>query len=302
MLGRRGLQFGLWIAWSQGGHTPDASGKQAFLSVRDPAMKSWFPEDYAADWKNSDFTGATVCLAEPKAVTWAARDMLRAVKEYKLDLLEHDQYQIVERCNRSDHRHTSSPIDVAYHAARGYYEVQDAIRAAFPDLIFENCCNGGQLVDYGISRRTHYISITDTYDPLSNRRAFFDSSYALPPAMCECLHRESAWQDDGQFQVHAPQRHDGVVYDHGRHDAVVARATGRGDEGSRHVQEVSSGRSFSTPTSITFRSGPTGSAGMRCSTMIRAPVEAWSMYSAVPRTRRVMPSSSKASIRMHATN
>jgi alpha-galactosidase len=42
------------------------------------------------------------------------------------------------------------------------------------------------MVDYGVLRRTHYVSITDTYDPLSNRRAFYDSSYALPPSMCEC--------------------------------------------------------------------------------------------------------------------
>jgi len=42
------------------------------------------------------------------------------------------------------------------------------------------------MVDYGAVRRCHYISITDTYDPLSNRRAFFDAAYALPPAMCEC--------------------------------------------------------------------------------------------------------------------
>ncbi|HET6387660.1 MAG TPA: hypothetical protein VFJ58_30090 [Armatimonadota bacterium] len=46
--------------------------------------------------------------------------------------------------------------------------------------------NGGRTVDYGIVRRVDYISITDTYSPLANRRAFFDASYTLPPAMCEC--------------------------------------------------------------------------------------------------------------------
>ena len=32
---------------------------------------------------------------------------------------------------RQDHRHTSSPLDVAYHAALGYYRVQDGLRASF---------------------------------------------------------------------------------------------------------------------------------------------------------------------------
>jgi hypothetical protein len=30
-----------------------------------------------------------------------------------------------------------------------------------------------------------YFSITDTYDPLANRRAFYDASFVLPPAMLE---------------------------------------------------------------------------------------------------------------------
>lgn len=42
------------------------------------------------------------------------------------------------------------------------------------------------MVDFGVARRTHYVSITDTYDPISNRRAFYDTSYALPPCACEC--------------------------------------------------------------------------------------------------------------------
>jgi alpha-galactosidase len=101
-------------------------------------------------------------------------------------MLEHDHVMIVERCGRQGHRHTTSPIDIAYHAAQGYYRVQDGLWKTFPNLLLEDCCNGGNLVDYGILRRTHYVSITDVYDPVSNRRAFYDSSYALPPAMCEC--------------------------------------------------------------------------------------------------------------------
>jgi alpha-galactosidase len=108
------------------------------------------------------------------------------VKEYELDLLEHDQVMIVDQCARTDHGHTQSPGDVAYDAARGYYWVYDQLRKENPKLLFEDCVNGGRTVDFGIVQRTHYISITDTYDPLSNRRAFYDSSYPLPPSMCEC--------------------------------------------------------------------------------------------------------------------
>ncbi|MGA2255186.1 MAG: alpha-galactosidase [Thermoguttaceae bacterium] len=182
----KGLLFGLWLAWTQGGDTYDAARPGKVLSPRDSAMRSWFPTDYPSSWRNSDFTGATVCLGEPNAVAWCLGDLRRAAEEFHVDMLEHDQVMIVEQCGRQEHRHTASPIDVAYHAAQGYYRVQDGLRKSFPKLLLEDCCNGGNLVDYGILRRTHYVSITDVYDPVSNRRAFYDSSYAIPAAMCEC--------------------------------------------------------------------------------------------------------------------
>ncbi len=182
----KGLLFGLWLAWTQGGDSHDAARPCTMLSPRDPAMQAWFPTDYPPNWKNSDYTGATVCLGEPKAVAWCLGRLRRAVEEFKVDMLEHDQVMIVEQCGRQAHRHTASPIDVAYHASQGYYRVQDELRESFPELLLEDCSNGGNLVNYGILRRTHYVSITNVYDPVSNRRAFYDSSYALPPAMCEC--------------------------------------------------------------------------------------------------------------------
>jgi alpha-galactosidase len=182
----KGLLFGLWLAWTQGGDTYDTARPGRILSPFDPAMQGWFPADYPPTWRNSDFTGATVCLGEPRAAAWCLGDLRRAAREFHVDMLEHDQVMIVDQCGRREHCHTASPIDVAYHAAQGYYRVQDGLRESFPNLLLENCCNGGNLVDYGILRRTQYVSITDVYDPVSNRRAFYDSSYALPPAMCEC--------------------------------------------------------------------------------------------------------------------
>ena len=41
------------------------------------------------------------------------------------------------------------------------------------------------MVDFGSAAHGDYFSITDAYDPVSNRRAFFDASYVLPSAMLE---------------------------------------------------------------------------------------------------------------------
>jgi alpha-galactosidase len=59
------------------------------------------------------------------------------------------------------------------------------MREQHPTLMFEICNDGGRMVDFGSAAHGDYFSITDTYDPLSNRRAFFDASYVFPPAMLE---------------------------------------------------------------------------------------------------------------------
>jgi hypothetical protein len=178
-----GMLFGLWVGWTQGGTAPR---NMETLAVTDPKQRDWFTRDYPATWKPSDFTGATVCLGDARARAWCLNELRRIVTSYKLDLLEHDQLMIVDQCDRTGHGHAAAPADIALHAARGYYAVYDQLRKEHPNLLFEDCVNGGHTVDFGIVRRTHYISITDTYDPLSNRRAFYDASFPLPPSMCEC--------------------------------------------------------------------------------------------------------------------
>jgi hypothetical protein len=182
----RGLKFGLWVGWAQGGDGTAAHSGGAVLSVFDSTMRDWFTRDYGPDWTAQPFTGAQVCLGDPRAAAWCLGALRAIVDRDHLDMLEHDQPMIAKACVRTDHLHTAAPGDIAYRAARGYARVYDELRAEYPRLLFEDCVNGGHMVDYAALRRSHYVSITDTYDPLSNRRAFHDAIYALPPAMCEC--------------------------------------------------------------------------------------------------------------------
>jgi alpha-galactosidase len=75
---------------------------------------------------------------------------------------------------------------VSYYAVRAYYDTYAQLRKMHPNLLLEICNDGGRMVDFGSAAHGDYFSITDTYDPLSNRRAFYDASYVLPAAMLEC--------------------------------------------------------------------------------------------------------------------
>jgi alpha-galactosidase len=196
-----GLRFGLWVDWTQAAlDTPPGA-----LNARDPQVRDWMVTDLPADWKPEPFKGQTIDLGVPAAKQWAQREVERIVSDYHLDMLEHDGYLVAQGCDRDDHPHappdnwkkcvykawgsywveSSNSTDVSYHAVHAYYDIYSQLRKDHPGLLLEACNDGGRMVDYGTAAHVDYFSITDTYDPLSNRRAFYDASFALPPAMLE---------------------------------------------------------------------------------------------------------------------
>jgi hypothetical protein len=198
---KEGLRFGIWVDWAQAGldHSPGA------LNVHDLKVRDWLVADVGPDWRPEEFKGQTIDLGVPGAREFAAKEVTRIVEDYHLDMLEHDGYVVAQGCTRNDHPHdppnrstmrithdagfdfvlASNSTDVSYHAVNAYYSIYEQTRREHPGLLFEICNDGGRMVDFGSAAHGDYFSITDAYDPLSNRRAFYDTSFVLPPAMLE---------------------------------------------------------------------------------------------------------------------
>jgi len=198
---QRGLKFGLWVDWTQAA----LSTEPGSLNARDPKVRNWLVTDVPPDWKPEEFKGQTIDLGVPEAKEWAQHEVDRIVTDYHLDMLEHDGYLVAQGCDRTDHPHappdnwnkciykawgsywvdSSNSTDVSYHAVRAYYDIYSNLRKNHPGLLLEVCNDGGRMVDFGSAAHADYFSITDTYDPLSNRSAFYDASHVLPSAMLE---------------------------------------------------------------------------------------------------------------------
>jgi hypothetical protein len=199
---QHGLKFGLWIDWTQAG----TSNEPGALNIDDPKVRNWLIADPPANWRHGEpFKGITIDLGLPAAKEWAGRELERIVNDYHLDMLEHDGYLVAQGSSRTDHpaappdpsslrvfedsgfvmAEGSNSTDVSYHATLAYYDIYRQLRERHPDLMLEVCNDGGRMVDFGSAAHGDYFSITDTYDPLSNRRAFYDASFVLPPAMLE---------------------------------------------------------------------------------------------------------------------
>ncbi len=196
-----GLKFGIWVNWAQAGTDVEPGA----LNVNDRETRDWLVADVPHGWQPEAFVGRTTDLGLPAAQMHAERELQRIVSSYKLDMLEHDGYVVTHNCARADHPHappppgyssvakgsgidlpdTANSTDVSYHAVRAYYETYSHLRQNHPELLLEICDDGGRMVDFGSAAHGDYFSITDSYDPLSNRRAFYDASHVLPPAMLE---------------------------------------------------------------------------------------------------------------------
>ncbi len=135
-----GLRFGLWTDWTQAGVSRQAGA----LNVHDPKVRDWLTVDPPENWKPEEFKGITIDIGVPAARQWAAATVARVVREFHLDMLEHDGYLVAQGCDRATHPHApleqlgaqrykddgsvwvdgSNSTDVSYHATRAYYDVQ----------------------------------------------------------------------------------------------------------------------------------------------------------------------------------
>ncbi|HEX3843121.1 MAG TPA: alpha-galactosidase [Steroidobacteraceae bacterium] len=208
---QHGMKFGLWVDWAQAGIDREPGA----LDLRDPKVRNWLVADVPAHWQPQDFKGQTVDLGVPAAKAYAQAEVNRIVTDYHLDMLEHDGYLVAQGCTRKDHPHappdpqrmsvghydgedivlSANSTDVSYHAVRAYYDIYEQLRRRHPGLLLEICNDGGRMVDFGSAAHGDYFSITDTYTPLANRRAFYDASFVLPPAMLEAY--EARWPTPG---------------------------------------------------------------------------------------------------------
>ena len=84
---------------------------------------------------------------------------------------------------------TGGPVvGASYPSVKGFYAMLDQLTREIPNFQWENCNGGGRIKDFGAMKRNVKIFLTDTYAAHHVRQAFYDSSFAFPPAqLMGCL-------------------------------------------------------------------------------------------------------------------
>ena len=187
---QNGMKLGLWAAWTHGG---DSNFPEALNIFRHP---DWATEKLKPDWKPEEINWSTLIdLGFDPARDWAEQETKRIVGDYRLDYLKHDYSPVVTQCVQTNHRHHYA-ADVSYWSTLGYYQVMEALKRQYPNLVLEGCSGGGHLKDFGYIARVHYIVTTDTLSALPDRQSIYDSTFAFPPAVLMAYTYENFYNKD----------------------------------------------------------------------------------------------------------
>jgi alpha-galactosidase len=140
------------------------------------------------DWVATDtgnyFGAKPLCLSNKATRDWVIREGIRLIDEFHIDWILQDGQNMVKQCTRKDHTHHAEDSNYA-NAVQGIDAVLEAIQAARPQVNWENCENGGNMMTFSMVK--HYVtSITnDASGALPARSAVYGATFPFPPRYAE---------------------------------------------------------------------------------------------------------------------
>jgi alpha-galactosidase len=151
---RNGMKFGLWVEIENAG--------------TDSRLFQEHPE-WCLPYDGKPWITAHRCqldFANPAVRQWATATVDRLVTRYRLDWIKID-YNI-DVGDRFDPARVGQSGRRLHDHLTAYYAWLDAIRAAHPELVIENCSSGGLRLDLGIMGHTHTAWLSDVVDPMAS--------------------------------------------------------------------------------------------------------------------------------------
>jgi len=140
------------------------------------------------DWTSSEsddyFGASSLCLSNQPTRDWLIQEGIRIIDWYHVDWILQDGQNMVKQCTKTTHTHDPNDSNYA-NAVDGLNAVVSAIQAARPNVYWENCENGGNMMTFNMVK-SYVTSITnDASGSLASRRAVYGATYPFSPRFAE---------------------------------------------------------------------------------------------------------------------
>ena len=181
-----GMKFGMWVEIEN-------AGIESRTAHEHP---DWFFQYNGAPLETAN--RFHLDFSKPQVRAWTRAVLDRLVRDYHISWVKFD-YNI-DAGNRFD-AGPRSGLTLAGHI-EGYYRWLDELRAAYPDLIIENCASGGLRFDLGILAHTHTTWLSDVVNPLASLQLAYGCTLEFAPEVCN--HWMVGDTDKGEVRQPAP--------------------------------------------------------------------------------------------------
>lgn len=156
-----GMKFGLHFPFSE-------ASKEAPVLRQNP------------DWTSSEtygyFLAESLCLSHRPVGDWVIKEADRMIVEYGIDWILQDGENMVKRCTKTTHTHSSADSNYS-NAVDGLNYVVEAVQEAHPEVLWENCEDGGNMMTFNMVRNYVTSIAADDSGPMTTRQAIFGITY-----------------------------------------------------------------------------------------------------------------------------
>lgn len=140
------------------------------------------------DWTSSEsdgyFGASSLCLSNQDTQAWVIQQALHIIDDYRVDWILQDGENMVKTCTKTTHTHDPNDSNYA-NSVQGINAVVSAIQTARPNVYWENCEDGGNMMTFNMVRN-YVTSITnDASGSLPARKAVYGATYPFSPRYAE---------------------------------------------------------------------------------------------------------------------
>jgi alpha-galactosidase len=181
-----GMKFGMWVEIENAGIESNTAREHP----------GWFFQYDGRPLQQG--TRYHLDFSKPEVRAWARSVMDRLVRDDHISWVKFD-YNI-DAGNEFDPG--ARPGRALASHIESYYRWLDELRAAYPDLVIENCSSGGLRFDLGILAHTHTTWLSDVVNPLASLQLGYGCTVEFAPEMCN--HWMVGDTDKGEVRQPAP--------------------------------------------------------------------------------------------------
>jgi len=140
--------------------------------------------DWTASVSDGYFGAASLCLSNPDTQAWVIQQALHIIDDYSVDWILQDGQNMVKVCTKTTHTHDPNDSNYA-NSVQGINAVVSAVQTARPNVYWENCENGGNMMTFNMVK-SYVTSITnDASGSFDARKAAYGATFPFSPRFAD---------------------------------------------------------------------------------------------------------------------